>query len=189
MCRNDPTIKKIVKMQWNKDRAKVDKTDEVRNLAKLLYQLLIQFKKQLECVDETAEASLMFDSMHWASLSEAISLCHEKRQWRQCKVRIEKHDGLPAHELSGHTTLTDTESTRAADELADFKKVLKHHENIVFAGAKYLMNKSRQERLYLPTRIPAEENFQKLRNFTVSVIRELSECDGFELLYHNIMIL
>ena len=52
---------------------------------------------------------------------KAISLCHEKRQWRQCKVRIEKHDGLPAHELSGHTSLTDTESTRVADELADFK--------------------------------------------------------------------
>ena len=30
MCRNDPTIKKIGKMLWNKDRAKVDKTDEVR---------------------------------------------------------------------------------------------------------------------------------------------------------------
>ena len=139
----------------------------MRNLAKLF----IEFKKQLECVDETAEASLMFGRMHWASLSEAISLCHEKRQWRQCKVRIEKHVVLPAHELSGHTALTDTESTRAADELADFKNVLKHHENIVFAGAKYLMNKSRQEILVLPTRILAEQNFQKLRNFTVCAIR------------------
>ena len=78
--------------------------------------------------------------------------------------------------------LTDTESTRAADELAHFKKVLKHHENILFSDSKYLMNKSRQERLRLPTRIPAEEDIQKQRNFTVSAISELSHCDGFDLL-------
>ncbi len=78
--------------------------------------------------------------------------------------------------------LTDTESTRAADELAHIKKVLKNHENIIFAGAKYLMNKSRQERLRLPTRIPVEQDIQKLRNFTVGAIGELSECDGFDRL-------
>ena len=76
-------------------------------------------------------------------------------------------------------TLTDTESTRAADELAHIKKVLK---NIIFAGAKYLMNKSRQERLRLPTRIPVEHDIQKLRNFTVGALGELSECDGFDRL-------
>ena len=79
--------------------------------------------------------------------------------------------------------LTDTESTRAADELAHIKKVLKNHENIIFAGAKYLMNKSRQERLRLPTCIHTEQDIQKLRNFTVGAIGELlSECDGFDRL-------
>ena len=66
--------------------------------------------------------------------------------------------------------LTDTERTRAADELAHFKKVLKYHKNIIFADEKYLMNKSRQERLHFPTRIPAEQDIQKLRNFTVVLI-------------------
>ena len=30
--------------------------------------------------------------------------------------------------------LTDTDTTRAADELAHFKKVLKHQENIIYAN-------------------------------------------------------
>ena len=97
MCRNDPTIKKIGKMLWNKDRAKVDKTDEVRKtVIGSMRNLFIEFKKQLECVVETTEASLMFDRMHWASLSEAITTV--KRRDR--KVRIEKHVVQPAHELS-----------------------------------------------------------------------------------------
>ena len=97
MCRNDPTIKKIGKMLWNKDRAKVDKTDEVRKtVIGSMRNLFIEFKKQLECVVETTEASLMFDRMHWASLSEAIT--NVKRRDR--KVRIEKHVVQPAHELS-----------------------------------------------------------------------------------------
>ena len=112
MCRNDPTIKQIGKMLWNKDLAK----------------LFIEFKEQLECVDETTEASLMFNRMHWALLSEAI-----------INVTRRDNDGIVNNMLMSSAdilegvALTDTESTRAADELAHFKKVLKHHENIIFA--------------------------------------------------------
>ena len=81
MCRNNPTIKTIGKMLWNKDSFSnfigfVDFCSvmaSMRNLAKLF----IEFKNQLECVDETTEASLMFDRMHWASLSEAIKMSRE----------------------------------------------------------------------------------------------------------------
>ena len=105
----------------------------MRDLAKLF----IEFKKQLECVDETTEASLMFDRMHWALLSEAIT-----------NVTRRDNDGIVKYGLKNKlfnllmssvdileesVALTDTESTRAADELAHFKKVLKHHENIIFA--------------------------------------------------------
>ena len=34
----------------------------------------------------------------------------------------------------------------------DFQKLLKHHQNVLFGNAKYYINKSRQERLRLPTR-------------------------------------
>ena len=75
--------------------------------------------------------------------------------------------------------LTDTDSNVAATELANSKKVLKHHENTVFADAKYLINKARQERLRLPLRIPPEDAVKDLRNYTVKSIGEvdMEPCD------------
>ena len=82
--RNSETSKRLEKMQWNKDRAKVDKTDEVRKTVmasmRNLAKLFIEFKKQLECVDETTEASLMFDRMHWALCCPKQSQMSRKRQ-------------------------------------------------------------------------------------------------------------
>ena len=117
MCRNDPTIKQIVKMLWNKDLAK----------------LFIEFKKQLECVDETTEASLMFNRMHWALLSEAITNVTRRDNDGIVKYGLKNNMLMSSADVLEGVALTDTESTRAADELAHFKKVLKHHENIIFA--------------------------------------------------------
>ena len=66
-----------------------------------------------------------------------------------------------------------------AYQLANSKKVLKHHENTVFADAKYMMNKARQERLRLPSRIPPEDAMKDLRNYTVKSIGEedMEHCD------------
>ena len=40
----------------------------------------------------------------------------------------------------------------------------------MFSDAKYLINKSRQEKLRLPTRTPPEEAMERLRHFTVASI-------------------
>ena len=40
---------------------------------------------------------------------------------------------MSSADILENMALTDTEATRAANELAHFKKVLKHHENIIFA--------------------------------------------------------
>ena len=69
--------------------------------------------------------------------------------------------------------LTDTDSNVAATELANSKKVLKHHENTVFADAKYLINKARQERLRLPSCIPPEDAMKELCNYMVKSIGEV----------------
>ena len=77
--------------------------------------------------------------------------------------------------------LTDTDSNVAATELANFKKVLKHHENPVFADAKYLINKARQERLRLPSCIPPEDAMKDLRNYTIKSMGlgevDMEHCD------------
>ena len=133
MCRNDPTIKKIGKMLWNKDRAKVDKTDEVRKtVIGSMRNLFIEFKKQLECVVETTEASLMFDRMHWASLSEAITNVMRRNNDGTVKYALKNplfNLLMSSADILEGVALTDTETTRAADELAHFKKELRHNEN------------------------------------------------------------
>ena len=69
---------------------------------------------------------------------------------------------------------TDSDSNVAATELANFKKVLKHQENTVFADAKYnIMNKARQERLRLRSRIPPEDTMEDPYNYTVKSIGEI----------------
>ena len=82
-------------------QSKTHKTDEVRKTVmasmRNLAKLFIEFKKQLECVDETTEASLMFDRMNSASLSEAIT--NVTRRDNDATVKYEKHV-QNAHELS-----------------------------------------------------------------------------------------
>ena len=102
----------------------------LRNLTKLF----IEFKKQLECVDEATEASLMFDRMHWASLSEAITNVTRRDNDGTVKYGLKNtlfYLLMSSADILEGVALTDTKSTRAADELAHFKKVLKHHENII----------------------------------------------------------
>ena len=70
-------------------------------------------------------------------------------------------------------TLTDIDSDVAETELANFKKVLKHHENTMFADAKYLINKARQERLRLRSRIRPEDAMKDLSNYMVKSIGEV----------------
>ena len=101
-------------------------------------------------------------------------MCHQ--------VQPQEHTKLSAEEFSQHSggcALTDTDSNVAATELANSKKVPKHHENTVFADEKYLINKARQERLRLPSRIPPEDAMKDLRNFTVKSIGEvdMEYCD------------
>ena len=59
-------------------------------------------------------------------------------------------------DLLERVALTSVTSDEVATEMANFKKVLKHHENSMFSDANYLINKSRQEGLRLPTGILPE---------------------------------
>jgi hypothetical protein len=84
--------------------------------------------------------------------------------------------------LEGEALTRKGEET-TAHEMASFIKVIKHHENIVFADAKYCTNKARQERLRLPDRTPDEDAMQTLRTYTVDRIQEICEGDVDKSMY------
>ena len=56
--------------------------------------------------------------------------------------------------------------------------ILRRNQISVFGDAKYLINKSRQEMLRLPERLPEEESLEKLRDFTLDRLKVLTESEG-----------
>ena len=57
-------------------------------------------------------------------------------------------------------------------EVSYFLEILALNKHNVFGDATYHINKSRQEKLRLPSWMPEEEDLQKLRNFTMSEISQ-----------------
>jgi hypothetical protein len=47
------------------------------------------------------------------------------------------------------------------------------NELVLFGDAKYFINSARQERLRLPSRMPREEEIQKLQSSTVNTIQNI----------------
>ena len=189
VCRSDATIQQIGRLLWDKDKAKVDKTDEVRKSVmtamRSLARLFIEVRKTMK--SDKLDASAMFDRKNWSSLVEAIDIItrNDTTTSSSSNSNVVKY-GLKNNlyyllmssvRLLEGVALADTESDLAAQELAKFSKVLKHHENIIFSDAKYFINKSRQERLRLPSRMPDDQTMRDLRNFTVREIEEVSATD------------
>ena len=184
VCRTDATIQQVGKLLWNKEKAKVDKKDEVRKSVmaamRNLSRTFVEFRKLLP-TDRNVDASALFDRKNWACLAEAVTnvTSHKDGAVKYGLKNTLYYLLMSSADMLEGVALTDTDSNVAAIELANFKKVLKHHENTVFADAKYLMNKARQERLRLPSRIPPEDAMKDLRNFTVKSIGEvdMEHCD------------
>ena len=57
-----------------------------------------------------------------------------------------------------------------------YQKILRHHQNRVFGNAKYMVNKASQERLRLPSRLPAKEDlkFKELHITTDEITQRVS---------------
>ena len=141
-----------------------------------LARTFIEFRKLLPS-DRNVDASPLFDCKNWACLAEAVTTVtsHKDGAVKNTLYYLLMSSG----DMLEGVALTDTDSNVAATELTNFKKVLKHHENTVFADAKYLNNKARQERVRLPSCIPPEDAMKDLRNYTVKSIGEvdMEHCD------------
>jgi len=185
-CRTDDTIRLIGRHLWRKDRTKVDKHDEVRKSVmadmRNLAALFIEFQKHEEG-RHSANAKVMFNREKWSILEEAV-ICLTTSATPQSPDAHLKY-GLKntlyyllmksADILQGDAlTVKGDQGKKEVEELQHFVTILKHHQNAVFGDAKYMINKSRQERLRLPARTPPDELMMKLRTYTVQRINELT---------------
>ena len=126
------------------------------------------------CADANkVDASALFNRANWTALIAAIDVVTSGNTGGTVKYGLKNsiyYLLMSSADLLEGVALTSVASDEVATEMANFKKVLKHHENSMFSDAKYMIIKSRQERLRLPTRTPPEEAMERLRNFTVASI-------------------
>ena len=178
ICRTDDTIITVGRILFNKDKTKVDKTDEVRKCVmrdmRTLARLFHLFKER--CDKPVDDASAMFVKGNWNFLVDSIESFTSDDEAGKIKHGLKNtlyYLLLNASNiLEGQAMTSDCETLRKRYQ--DFAIVLKHHQNIVFADAKYQINKSRQERLRLPDRLPEEDSLSQLRNHCLSVINQMS---------------
>ncbi len=183
IAREDETIRMIGWQLFLKGRCKVDKLQEtkrnVRADMRLCATLLRAFKKH----GGTGEARNMFDIDQWQQLHAAIDditiedLDDEEKRLKYGLKNSIYHALMKYSDIIKGKALTvsdDSVRDKAVKAQDNFQGLLKHNEPLVFSDSKYLLNKSRQERLRLPSRTPDEAACKQLREYTVNRIAELT---------------
>ena len=181
-CRSDKYIKLFGYTLFQKEKTKVEKYDEVvksvSNDMRLLARLLLHTKLTVPDDVIIVDASDLVDRKYWPHVRDAIdqmttdadasTLKHGLKLslyyviMRFCDCLVGEYLSLKGHE-------------EEILEVENFKKLLKHHQNHFFGDAKYKTNLSRQETLRLPSRLPDESDVQRLRDYSVSRIEDLTK--------------
>jgi hypothetical protein len=187
LCKSDPTIKLVGARLWEKDRTKPDKTMEVKKCVRAsmrnLGRLYLEFKQQMPA-DEESSARDMFNRDHFSKLREAVRIMTDKENSTDDPDVVNIKYGLKSslyYLLINSATIMKSSylETKGEEKLAEeveyFISVLKLNQNIMFGDAKYHINKSRQEHLRLPSRNPEEKDVEKLRDYAVEQIQDLSK--------------
>ena len=147
-------------------------SNDMRLLARLLLHLKLTVPEHVCIVD----ASDLVDRKYWPYVKDAIDQMTTDADTLKHGLKLSLYyvllrfcDCLVGEYLS----LKDHE--RKLSEVENFKKLLKHHQNHFFGDAKYKTNVSRQEALRLPSRLPDESDVQRLRDYSVSRIEDLTK--------------
>ncbi|ELU09706.1 hypothetical protein CAPTEDRAFT_188479, partial [Capitella teleta] len=183
-CRSDSTIREFGWNLFQKEKTKVDKFDEVcksvsadmRLLARLFCHLKLTVPDDV-CLHD---ASDLLDRGNWTHLREVIDLLTSKESGEVkhgLKMAI-YYILLKFADNQIGVKLTQKDTQGQTEEIQNFIKLLKHHENSYFGDAKYQINKSRQEKLRLPERMPEENAMRILRDHTVKRIVEIVKESG-----------
>lgn len=176
LCRKDRSIRDFGRHLWFKDNSKVDKSDEVRKSVmsdmRNVAHLYLLFK--IEC-DDTQSALDMLKQSSWEALKESIVTMTSKSD-SNIKYGLKNqlyYLLLRFTDFHIGQMLATEGAEKEVQHMRNFVTLLKHHQNSLFGDAKYQINKSRQENLRLPSRIPPETEIKALRNYTVKRIAEI----------------
>jgi hypothetical protein len=190
ICRSDNTIMLVGRHLWQKDRTKVDKSDEVRKSVmadmRNLACLYDEFRKNVSF--SSSDSIDMFKRENWLVLRDAIVTLTTRDTTDCSTLESNVKYGLKnafyyillksADIIQGNALTTPgSKGISTVEEIKHFVLLLKHNQNAVFGDAKYLINKSRQERLRKPDRIPPEETLKDLREHTLGRIKSLTQLD------------
>ena len=133
VCREDKTIRRVGRLLWQKDRTKVDKSDEVRKTImtsmRTLAKLFIEMIRHLTADANKVDASALFNRANWAALTAAIDVVTSGNSGGTVKYGLKNtifYLLMSSADLLEGVALTSVTSDEVATEMANFKKVLKH---------------------------------------------------------------
>lgn len=182
LCRSDETVLYIGQHLFLKDKCKVDKKAEVKKSVmtdmRSLCELFLEFQSLKPEADDVA---LLFKRENFDEMSQAVrnvtssgdDLKYGKKKYLYYLL-LRSASILEGRALKNPSR---AEGDSDAAEMSHFQKLLNHERNSLFGDATYQLNMSRQERLRLPGRIPAEDAISELKEFTVRRIKQLSNPD------------
>ena len=168
-CQTDDTIRLIGRHLWQKARTKVDKHDEVRKSVmadmRNLAALFIEFQKHEEG-RHSANAKVMFNRERWSILEEAVICLTTTPTYQSPDAQLKYGLKNKLYYLlmksadilqSDALTVKGGQGKKEVEVLQHFVTILKLHQKAVFGDAKYVINKSRRERLRLRARTPPDQ--------------------------------
>lgn len=179
-CKSDKFIKLVGKRLWDKDRAKPDKSMEVKKSVRASMRSLGKLYLEFKSVHpkESTDVSDLFDRENFADMRRAVRTMTDTEEG--CGIKYGLKNNLYYLLLNAATIikgsfLEQKGSEVKADEIDRFTTILKLNRLSMFGDATYNINRSRQERLRLPSRLPIEDDVEALRVYTVSTVKKLSD--------------
>ena len=160
------------------EKSKVDKTHEVKRSVRvsmrMLTRLYFEFRKVFQEItqEEFENIEDMFMGENFHVLSRVVDKITQKDGDEikyGLKYNFQYLIQSTAETLKGEYLMSPGEETKVT-EVSYFLEILALNKHSVFGDATYHINKSRQEKIRLPSRMPEEEDLQKLRNFTITEI-------------------
>ena len=184
VCQSEKYLITIGERLWQKERSKVDKTQETKKSVRATMRLLARL--YLECKSEEAAFQFrdLFDRYKFGTLRQGIESITSNPNKEEIKYGLKEsiyYALTSGAEILQANYLEQLGGDEAAREIESFLRVLKANQHLVFGDAKYHINKARQEKLRLPSRTPDEADLQVLRDYNMDVIQRFDNFDSYDI--------
>ena len=181
LCCTEPSLLSFGQKLYHKLKAKQDKKTEVKrsvmNDMRRLASLFIRFKEEVKRVtpDASVEVKDMLCRDNFCSLETAVIHVTTTRDGTEIKsgLKIGLYYLLKKLAKVIKINYLVKKQDGLAEEIDKFTDVLSMNYNFLFGDAIYQINKSRETKLRRPTEMPSGADVAKVREHTVSSMREM----------------